>query len=296
MHIVGLEGEVAPVGILQPSSLHSTNIKQNGTISKLALLQAPDPDLSQTSTPSSYTPAQKLLHTSKAYIYDHETECTVPIWLHPTSSIHTFPPSSSPPTPSFLHPDLLPHAILTWAHRHSDYKVLTRISALQIPDEYSKQSVIGMHIMKSHTAWVTTEIGEHGPVPAQLADEWAQAKEIGDLDLWNKKKPWEEEQLRHFAIDGQNGERVVEVWASRDRKTFKLVTNLGREGIFGEDAVDGKEWDVKRAEEGEVIVGLSVCFGRLGGWSQSAKMWSHWGMSDVGVVVASGEREEEESQ
>jgi hypothetical protein len=194
-----------------------------------------------------------------------------------------------------LHPDLLPHAILTWADPAPDYKFLTGIFALQIPDEYGAQSIIGMHIMRSHTNWVTTEIGNHGPVPAQMPEEWAQAKEFNDLDLWNKRKSWEEERMRRFEIDGKGGERVVEVGFSKDSRTIRLVTNFRREGVFGEDVGEGTEWDVKRAEDGEQIVGLSVCFGQLGGWSESAKMWSHWGMSDVGVMIARGEKETEDA-
>jgi hypothetical protein len=38
-----------------------------------------------------------------------------------------------------------------------------------------------------------------------------------------------------------------------------------------------------------VIVGLSACFGNLGGWSESVGMWSHWGLCNVGVLVARGE-------
>ena len=99
--------------------------------------------------------------------------------------------------------------------------------------------------------------------------------------------------MRNFEIDGPGGERVVEVRVTMDRRSVKLVTSKGREGVFGEDAVEGKEWDVLKVEEGEVIVGLSVCVGRLGGGSEGAKMWSHFGASDFGIVVAKGEKEGE---
>lgn len=122
-------------------------------------------------------------------------------------------------------------------------------------------------------------------------EKWNQVAEFQDLDLWNNKKRWEEESMRHFEIDGPGGERVVEVRVTMDRKSVKVVTNLGREGVFGEE--EGKEWDVLKAGEGEVIVGLSMCFGRLGGWSEGAKMWSHFGACDFGIVIAKGESEEE---
>jgi hypothetical protein len=39
-----------------------------------------------------------------------------------------------------------------------------------------------------------------------------------------------------------------------------------------------------KAGEGEVVVGLTACFGRLGGWSARTGLWSHWGLSEVGVI------------
>jgi hypothetical protein len=37
-------------------------------------------------------------------------------------------------------------------------------------------------------------------------------------------------------------------------------------------------------EEGHIIVGLVCAFGRLRGWSQEAKMYSHWMLSGLGVL------------
>jgi hypothetical protein len=164
------------------------------------------------------------------------------------------------------------------------------ISALQIPDENSTASIIGVEVIernyfKYHTGYA---IGHPGPVPHQLPTKWQTAKSQDELDLWSKKKSWDEDSMRHFEIDGYGGERVVEVHVSKDHRSFQLVTNRGREGLFGEDR-EQNGWHVKRAEEGEMIVGLSACFGTLGGWSQSAKAWSHWGLCNLGVLVARGE-------
>lgn len=124
-----------------------------------------------------------------------------------------------------------------------------------------------------------------------MMEKWSQVPDFQTLDLWNQKKDWEEDCMAHFDIDGPGGERVVEVHVTMDRRSVRLVTSQGREGMFGEDNVQGKEWDVIKAGEKEVIVGLSVCFGQLGGWSEGAKMWSHFGACDFGVVVARGESE-----
>jgi hypothetical protein len=41
---------------------------------------------------------------------------------------------------------------------------------------------------------------------------------------------------------------------------------------------------VKKVEKDEVILGLSLCFGRLAGWSEARQIWSHWSLLDVGVL------------
>lgn len=128
-------------------------------------------------------------------------------------------------------------------------------------------------------------------MPAQLATAWQKALKFEDLDLWNKKTQWEEEHMRHLDIDGPGGERVVQVRVSKDRRSFVLVTDRGREGAFGEKSA-GKEWEIKKAGDGETIAGLTACFGRLSGWSQSAKMWSHWGLCDLGVIMGKVEIKE----
>lgn len=128
-------------------------------------------------------------------------------------------------------------------------------------------------------------IGTRGPVPAQMGEK--RESEMG-YDLHESLKPWEEGCMRHFDVDGPGGEVVVEVHVTRDRRGFKLVTDRQRVGTFGEWQ-DGELGDVVKAPPGQIIQGLTACFGNLGGWSEKEKRWSHWGLWDLGVIVTRGE-------
>lgn len=175
-----------------------------------------------------------------------------------------------------------------------------RISAIQIPDEHSNESIIGLAAFQLDKKWNPSgaprakhghewHVGSKGPVPAMLSKKWAEVETLEALNLWGRVETYAEEYMRHFDIDGAGGEIVAEVHVTKDRRSLRLVTNRGREGQFGEKS-EGKEWENgKVAEEGELIIGVTACFGRLSGWSPTAKMWSHWGMTDLGVVLAKTE-------
>jgi len=182
---------------------------------------------------------------------------------------------------------MLPYQTTLWAKDSSSYRLLRRISTLELADENGKSSILGMFLKKTHRSGTEEriDIGTGGPVPAQLGLKWENARSIKDLDIWNAGKTWDEESMRHFEIDGPGGEVVMEVHVACNRRGFKLVTSKGREGCFGEFD-DGDGGEVVRAGDGEMVVGLSVCFGNLGGWSARAGTWSHWGMWDFGVVVS----------
>ena len=187
---------------------------------------------------------------------------------------------------------MLAHHVLLWAQTSQAYKVLARISTFELSDENGEKSILGLWHKQNFEHGCAEHIGTGGPVPAQLPEKWSKAKEFADLDLWNALKQWDENYMRHFAIDGPGGEAVVEVHVTANRRGFKLVTNRGREGEFGEAGrKEEEDWEVVKAGEGEVVVGLSMCFGNLGGWSETAKMWSHWGLWDLGVVVAKADDE-----
>lgn len=103
------------------------------------------------------------------------------------------------------------------------------------------------------------------------------------LSLSSQFSPFDSNFMRHLDIDGPAGEEIIQVDVSEDFKAIKLITNKGRECYWGEERRG--QWHSRVASEEECIVGLSVCFGRLGGWSWKAKMYSHWKVSEIGVVV-----------
>ncbi|KAL4917878.1 hypothetical protein BDW62DRAFT_201429 [Aspergillus aurantiobrunneus] len=74
-------------------------------------------------------------------------------------------------------------------------------------------------------------------------------------------------QPHRFDIDGEGGEYVSEVQISTAylQRAIRLKTNFGRQVCFGKE--DGQEWEIQRAPEGEVLVGLVVAFGLPTGWS-----------------------------
>jgi hypothetical protein len=184
---------------------------------------------------------------------------------------------------------MLSHTILEFVTHVNQYHKLTGLSTLQIPDENSRATIIG--ILANHEIVYGNAgpvIGAPGPVYTHAPSEWRIVRICHALYSYVKSNVWDRHYVRHFEIDGKGGERVVEVHVTHDHRSIKVVTNRGREGVFGEQG-NGKEWHVKRAEEGEVIVGLSACFGDLGGWNKRVGLWSHWGLSNVGVFVARGE-------
>ncbi|KAH5253954.1 hypothetical protein HBI71_143270 [Parastagonospora nodorum] len=286
MHIIGLTGEFS----------------HNGGISKLGLLQAPDPALPPPPSSLCYSPFQTYLWTGSGENTWRSITGGEPVWSHPHFTVFTFPAPTFAIEPAFLHPDDLPHSVLLFAAQDpSGYSRLQRISAIQIPDEHSNESIIGLAAFQPDTRWNPPgvprakhghnwHIGSKGPVSAMMGEKWSEVETFEDLKLWDSIEHYAEEYMRHFDIDGAGGEVVVEVHVTKDRRSLRLVTNRRREGQFGEKS-EGKEWeDGKVAGEGEMIIGVTACFGRLSGWSPTAKMWSHWGMTDLGVVLTKTER------
>ncbi|KAI4952670.1 hypothetical protein J4E91_003142 [Alternaria rosae] len=97
-----------------------------------------------------------------------------------------------------------------------------------------------------------------------------------------KSRPLGSSDQHNTVIFPLNQESITEVHVEQQYRALKLVTQTGRVGYFGEP--DMRDWFVRKAVGGERIVGISACFGALGGWSESARMWSHLKLSRVGVV------------
>jgi len=117
---------------------------------------------------------------------------------------------------------------------------LHRISTIQMPDEHSNESIIGLAAFQPDTRWNPSgaprakhghewHIGSKGPVPAMISKKWAEVKTFDDLKLWDNVETYAEEYMRHFDIDGAGGEVVAEVHVTKNRRSLRLVTNRGRE-------------------------------------------------------------------
>lgn len=209
---------------------------------------------------------------------------------------------------------MLPHHILLWSRTPEDLKDLRRITTFSIVagecssgngDRWPIPDLLGFTFSRKGT-WVAEErapqiVGSFGPVPCQ-ASEWKEEGWYGskkwtdedgnavkplnpsDLKLDEKYPSFDEKYMEHFEVDGAGGEEVTEVHVSQDFKAVKLKTNKGRECYWGEGRRN--QWYTKVANDEEYIAGLSVCFGRLGGYSWRAKMYGHWKLSELGVVMA----------
>jgi hypothetical protein len=121
--------------------------------------------------------------------------------------------------------------------------------------------------------WEPTRTIGSGRVP-RPADSEADGSGSTELKETETEKPdWTDEYLVHFDIDGPGGEIITEIHVADEAKAIKLRTNRGRESYFGE--VERDRWHVGRPGEGEVLVGMVVCFGTRSGWNWDTKKHSH---------------------
>jgi hypothetical protein len=163
--------------------------------------------------------------------------------------------------------DVLPHEVLLWAKDKDELKRLTRISAFVVEDGHvSSQertwpvhAVLGMRAQYEERYWEPKRTIGSGTKSAENEE--------------SENDDWAEEYLVHFDIDGSGGELVTEIHVADQAKAIKLLTNRGREGYFGEVEMD--HWHVKRPEEGEVLVGMLVCFGTRCGLNWETRKYSH---------------------
>ncbi|KAF2175171.1 hypothetical protein K469DRAFT_743420 [Zopfia rhizophila CBS 207.26] len=272
LHLVGLIGQIG----------------KEGVISRLGLLQCAypceepeeSPDLPQTQRLLWNAGAAKL--ASRGPMHSQ----TAPIWNHPHIRMVPFdPPANYDDLPT----DILPHHVLLWAKDISELKRMARISAFVVEDGMTTtsdgkggsrsrpfHSVLGMQVEYERRYWEPPRtIGSgHLPTPECEID-------YPRLD----KMEWADEHMMHFDIDGPGGEIVTEIHVAHEAIAFKLRTNRGRESHFG-----GPEWpdfDVLRAEEGEILVGLVVCFGTHGELSAETESYSYWKPTTITGLVMS---------
>ncbi|KAI8932283.1 hypothetical protein NX059_010480 [Plenodomus lindquistii] len=261
MHLIGLQGEIAP----------------NGMISRLGLLQAPHPSSSPQSQPPLYDPTDLLLWSCRSPRYPNGQYPRKPI----DSDIHLFPyPETALPPTNLTASDMRPFETLRWADPIGRYKHLKKIRCIIV-----KGDVICFHPeFDGHGGH--SPIGERGPVAAmspELNNFTALIERV--KASYTELKPFDKAFTEEFEIDGKGGEVVSEVHARKDGRAVRLITSSGRSVCWGGLGEEDQEWDVKKAPEGKAVVGLSVCFGKLGGWSEKSKKWSHWGMSWFGIVL-----------
>jgi hypothetical protein len=143
-------------------------------------------------------------------------------------------------------------------------------------------------------------VGQKGPVICQHP-EWTKGSMSYPLDeslraMWKdlykqNAHPFGTSEQHNTVTFPLNNESITEVHVEQRYRALKLVTQSGRVGYFGEPNM--RDWFVRKAVDRERFVGISTSFGALGGWSESARMWSHFKLSRVGVLF---ERVDEEGK
>lgn len=196
------------------------------------------------------------------------------------------------------------HQLLQWGRTPQQLKSLTCINAVQVQggtiSRGGKPAVpyydtIGIRpgypphpSLPPSVAPKPEHVGTIDPVPAMYGmDYWSKQTKWHGLEIYQDFQKFDPRFLKTFTVDGAGGEVINSVAISHSAWSIKLETNRGRSEIFGEveDEGDRYNWTSYAAKDGEVMVGLSVSFGRLSGWSHGAKMWSHWTVSDLGVML-----------
>jgi len=266
-HLTGLVGQIGPPDAINTAP-SDVRISPNGPlmISRLGILQYARPDEEPAETPI-LAQVQRLLWkeaAAKLALSGAMYGSTAPIWSHPRFRMLSFEiPGGLEETPI----DVLPHEVLLWAKDKDELKRLTRISAFVVEDRHVTSrkgtrpvhAVLGLRVEYEERYWEPKRTIGSGTVSAERKE--------------SESDDWAEEYLVHFDIDGPGGELVTEIHVADQAKAIKLLTNRGREGYFGE--VERDHWHVKRPEEGEVLVGMVVCFGTRCGLDLETRKYSH---------------------
>lgn len=198
------------------------------------------------------------------------------------------------------------HELLQWGRTPQQHKSLTCINAVEVQGGTANRhgrhciptyDIIGLRPGYTPHFSLPASIGpkpEHvgtiHPVPAMYGIiHWSEQTGWPGSDIYQDFQDFDPRFLKTFTVDGAGGEVIHSVAASQSMGSIRLSTNWGRSKIFGrvEDEGYNYNWVSYEAKDGEVIVGLSVSFGKLSGWSHRAKMSSHWTISDLGVMLQS---------
>jgi hypothetical protein len=180
------------------------------------------------------------------------------------------------------------------------------IECFQPCDLNGKPQILGFRLGKPKNNLSSEDaIGETGPVPCQHPD-WPSGslslkkmrKELCDahLEKYPHDNPRRGDYLadaaKTFTFDLDREEVVTEVHVDYPHyRSIKLVSNLGQEVVFGEEIGDNAYSGVKKADEGEKLLGICAAFGKRDGWTEERKEFSHWGLSQI--VVISGKLNDE---
>jgi hypothetical protein len=266
-----------------------TRPSQNGVISRLGLLQAPRQG-QEPSVQASYTAIQQALYSNVTSHNSVLMTDTMP-WARSDIKVDEFEQSTRETSGQ---PDMMPYDFFQWAMNPDEYKRLTSITCFQPTGgsiDNNRGGVLEVPDVVGFLAEYTLEqssprvAGTGGPVPSQ-SERWNKGivSSRAELNLNEQFQPFDTRSSVRFDIDGPGGEVVTEVHVATDMKAIKLRTNHQRECFFGEDR--RSDWEIKRVGPGEMIVGLRVCFGTVGGWNWRARTYSHWKMSELGVLLS----------
>jgi hypothetical protein len=173
-------------------------------------------------------------------------------------------------------------------------KCLTSIGARQVPAHGTPaHNIIGMRVeyttKSASTLPKSKNIGTYHPVPVHWgARRWKEAQGWHDLESHKRFEELPKRDLdKTFLVDGPGDEVINQVAISQDAHSIKISTNRARSAVFGQ--VRKKEnnyrWGSYAAKDGEIIVGLIVCFGEPEEFNRKANMWSHWAVEHVGVML-----------
>lgn len=304
-HMMGMVGQIAKdlnvfthLGIMQSYRPNQDPATDFGKVH-------PEDDEIDTSARSQLTQDQKLLWTPWAARMPTSVLATAPkfpIWRHPSMAMQEF---EMPKNHFSIPVDMIPHHALVWAGNVYEMWAVRRISAFQViggwvrfrPEGQEEEveapvhDIVGMRVeydarLDEDEQWVTSprEIGTGGPVPMQ-DPSFNDYRPACGFNPDPEGRSWNEENMVHFDIDGEGGEIITEVHVAEEAKAVKLITNRGREGYFGEGRRHEDSWKVMRAEEGRIIAGLVMSFGKLSGWTQRDKRRSHWRSSVVTILT-----------